>query len=100
MEVLSSARHAACGGSCRHTVQLTHWSLNAGPSIRPRSLTAVVPDGRQSHAVLQQLLFGPMVHGGADGQHGARLLLLQRAEVWRRTEGQTIKINIQLNWIK
>lgn len=46
-------------------------------------LTTAVSDRSQCDAVLQQILFGPMVHGGAYGQHGARLLLLQH--VWRHT---------------
>lgn len=50
------------------------------------SLTLAVFDWGQSDAVLQQILFGPMVHGGADGQHGARLLLLQ--QVWRQKNRQ------------
>lgn len=44
--------------------------------------TCAVCDGGQADAVLQQLVFGPVVHRGADGQHGARLLPLQQVWLW------------------
>lgn len=52
-------------------------------ALPTKRLTTAVFDRSQSDAVLQQILFGPMVHGGTDGQHGARLLLLQH--VWTHT---------------
>lgn len=42
------------------------------------AVTFAVCDGGQDDAVLQHVLFGPVVHGSADGQEGARLLLLQQ----------------------
>lgn len=52
-------------------------------------LTVSMGDGGQRDAVLQQVLFGPVVHGVAEGQHRARLLLLQ--QVWGATDEKPVK---------
>lgn len=52
-------------------------------------LTVAVGDGGQRDAVLQQVLFGPVVHGVAEGQHRARLLLLQ--QIWGATGEKPVK---------
>lgn len=64
---------------------------NFSPAVQLLSLTLAVFDWGQSDAVLQQILFGLMVHGGADGQHGARLLLLQ--QVWRQKTDKSIQLH-------